>query len=52
MVRGENKAGDVWTFSTDDRARAEVILAEMKTTLQNVTLLEMPAKTDLSPTGH
>ncbi len=39
-VRGTDELGDVWTFATDDRERAENMLAEMQSDLGSVRLTE------------
>ena len=40
QVRGTDEMGDVWTFSTNDRDRAEEILAEMRNDLASVRFSE------------
>ena len=39
-ISGEDEEGDVWTFSTDDRERAEAILEDMQKDLRNVEMEE------------
>lgn len=40
-VSGINEEGDVWTFSTDDKERAEVIQEDMIEDLEDVELNEL-----------
>ena len=39
-VRGEDDVGDIHSFQTDDRERAEEIVAIMREDLENVELVE------------
>lgn len=41
-VRGTDEEGDVWTFATDDRARAEDALADMRDDLTDAEMIENP----------
>lgn len=41
QVSGINEEGDVWTFSTDDKERVEVIKDDMVEDLDDVQLNEL-----------
>lgn len=39
-VSGKTEEGDVWIFSTDDRTRADDMLAQMRQDLADVELIQ------------
>ena len=39
-ISGTDEEGDVWTFATGDRERAEGVLDEMREDLENVEMKE------------
>jgi hypothetical protein len=40
QVRGTDENGDTWTFGTDDRERAEAMLADMREDFEDTELIE------------
>jgi hypothetical protein len=54
-VSWTNDEGDAWTFGTDDRDRAQAILAEMQTDTADARLVmvdDAPDLTGASPSMH
>lgn len=41
-IRGTDEDGDTWVFATDDRDRAEEVLADMRSDLRDVEMNEKP----------
>jgi hypothetical protein len=51
-VRGRTAEGELWEFTTDDRERAEQMLADMATNLSNVELVDSEHPPRPSPVAY